>query len=120
MALGGARAGLQIGSMRQRVTLSRPSYTTNDYGEQVAGTATTKTMWAQVTARQGAEGMVATSDQRMAQAYWEVRVRYQMRSYVTTTDTLTLADGRVLDIMSTGDPDGRRREWVVVGLEREA
>lgn len=106
---------MQIGPLRQRVTIQDFTVAQNAYGEPVETWANVTTVWAEVLPARGQERFVAAGDQQLATLTHVVRMRYY--------DGLSPVDHRLvwgsitLDVESVQDPDGRRREMRVLCRE---
>jgi SPP1 family predicted phage head-tail adaptor len=97
---------LAAGELRHRLTILTPSETG---GDAVVTAPVVATVWGSLEALGGTEG-----EALVAQAAYRVRLRY--RAGVTPKMRLGL-DGRRFEILSVQDPDGRRRELVLMVQE---
>lgn len=100
---------MAAGSRRYLVTLQQPDLTGS------GGYADVAQVWADMQF-QPAGGVPITAGGPSAQAAHRVRIRF--RSDVRSDWRLTV-DGRTFQIVGYGDPDGRRRELMLVCLEVE-
>ncbi len=105
---------LQIGRMRQRVTLQQPTLTQNSYGEPVAAWSDVQELWASILPASGMERYVSGGEQLQAGVTHRVRMRY--RSDVSPIMRL-LWGTRTLEIDSIQDPSGKTSEMVLMCSE---
>lgn len=105
---------LQIGKMRQRVTLQQPTLTQNSYGEPVAAWSDVQELWASILPASGMERYVSGGEQLQASVTHRVRMRY--RSDVSPIMRLTWGT-RTLEIDSIQDPSGKTAEMVLLCKE---
>jgi SPP1 family predicted phage head-tail adaptor len=104
--------------MRQRITIVHApddvegsmGYATGDWDSA----STSGPFWAEVRAMQGRE--LEASQQTWAEARFKVRMRYQPGVTINRKDRITWGS-RTLDILDAEDPDGRKREFVMVCKE---
>ncbi len=99
---------IEIGSLRERVTLQSPLRTPDGAGGAEVSWTAGATLWAKVETRGGGE---AFASERLA-AHARFRVTIRHRAGVTAEMRL-LWGGRALAISALGDPDGRRRFLVL-------
>lgn len=107
---------MQAGRLRERVTIQRQSVTRDDYGGEVIAWVNVKTVWASILPRSSAERFISGSAQELSKISHTVRVRY--RSGITPKMRLAWGS-RVLYVETITDPDGRRRELVLMCEEEQ-
>jgi SPP1 family predicted phage head-tail adaptor len=98
------------------VTIQSLSVTADNYGEPVQTWTNGASVWAEVTPNMTGtrEAFAAQAGQRTATASMQVRMRY--KSGLTPKSTrLLLADGEVFEVEAVLDPDGRKRETLLIG-----
>lgn len=103
-----------IGDMRHRITIQQRTETRDALGASVFTWSTLATVWAEVGGAFGSERFTSGVDQEVAQVTHRIRVRY--RDDVTPLNRV-LYGSKVLDIETAIDPDGRRRELVMMCRE---
>lgn len=106
-------SGIAIGEMRERVTLQSPVRTGDGTGGADIVWTSGATVWAKVEERGGTERLAG--ERLAARAGITLTIRY--RSGITT-EMRVLWKGRVLNIKSLSDPEGRKR-FLEVACEEE-
>lgn len=108
---------MQAGKLRQRVTIEQSTETRDAFGATVPSWGALATVWAEVLPKVGGTGEAFAEEaarERTRQGY-TINLRY--RSDVTTKMRVTW-QGKILDIESAADPDGRRRALKLECQER--
>ena len=100
--------------MRHPVVIQQRVVTTDAYGEAVETWTTLAEEMADVRMQPGGESWTSGADQSVARLTHRVRLRY--RSDVTPLNRVQW-NGRILDIESAVDPDGRSRELLLICAE---
>lgn len=98
---------MRAGQLRYRVTLQQPDAT------ELSGFADVATVWAEM---QFAPAPSETIEAGGVSAVGTQRVRIRYRSDVRASWRLTM-DNRIFQINGYGDPDGRKRELLIVCAE---
>lgn len=106
---------LGAGRFRNTVVLEQRSDSREASGEAVQGWTAVATLPAQATMPGGTERFVSELDRVVATVTHRVRIRY--RSGVNPALHRLRLEGRVLELLSATDPDGRRRELVCMCRE---
>lgn len=104
---------MRAGELRHRITVEQKSVTRNDYGEEIASWSEFATRWADAAALDGTESF--SRDQKFAEATHRFRLRYLDG---VDAEMRVSWRGRTFDIVSALDPDGMKRETVIVATER--
>tara|TARA_R110000868_G_scaffold12110_7_gene58721 strand:- start:14429 stop:14752 length:324 start_codon:yes stop_codon:yes gene_type:complete len=99
------------GQLRERVTIERPMRVSDGTGGESVSWAELGEVWAQVVSLTGSEVTQAERDE--ARGRFTVTIRH--REDVSAAMRLVWR-GKVLNIRSLRDPDGRRR-WLAVSAE---
>lgn len=108
---------MQAGKLRQRITIEQATETRDAFGATLQSWGTLATVWAEVLPKVGGTGEEFVTDaasERTSQGY-TINLRY--RSDVTTKMRVNW-QGKLLDIESVADPDGRRRALKLECRER--
>lgn len=105
---------MQAGKLRERITIQEEIVTRDSFGAEVNPWRNVATVWASVRPGSSGERFVAAADQVQATISHTIRIRY--RAGVNPKQRL-LWDGKYLGIQSTVDPDGRKRDLVLLCLE---
>lgn len=105
---------MQAGKLRERVTIQREVVTRDSFGAEVNPWTNVATVWASVRPGASGERFIAAADQLQATITHAVRIRY--REGMSPKQRL-LWEGKLLGIQSAVDPDGRKRELVLLCLE---
>lgn len=105
---------MRAGALRHTITIQTRTVTRDSYGGETETWADSATVPASVESLSGREYWAA----RQTMASEIVRFRIRWRQGVTA-DCRIVWDGRTWDIESVQDPDGRRRELVIVGVWRD-
>jgi len=98
---------MDIGTLRNRITIQRPAETFDAIGQPVAGWAIVAAVWADVHFLSGLEAIKADGPVNAIKA--SVRIRY--RADVTGSMRVLLSTGQLLDVRAVL-PDVARREFV--------
>jgi SPP1 family predicted phage head-tail adaptor len=98
---------MRSGRLRHRVTIQRPSVSTNARGQKTTAYDTLATVWAEVKPLMGREL------ERAQQIHAETRIRVRMRATDVTPRDRLIHDDRVLEILSVIDPLERGAELVI-------
>lgn len=104
---------LNPGSLRDRLVVQRAAKTQNAYGEDVVSWQDLMSVWALVRAAQGRE--LEAMRQTWAEARFKIRMAYP--PVPLRREDRLLWGARTLDILDVEDPDGLRREIVIVARE---
>lgn len=104
-----------IGARRRRFALERPIEEKDGAGGVIRRFALTAFMWGTLTAL-GASSSAAREAQERPELAQRYRIVTRWRAGLDGTSRLRLG-GRVFAVLSATDPDGRRRELVVVARE---
>lgn len=105
---------MQAGKLRERVTIQREVVTRDTFGAEVNPWTDVATVWASVRPGASGERFISAADQVQATITHTVRVRY--REGLSPKMRLKW-EGRFLGIQSVVEPDGRKRELVLLCLE---
>lgn len=103
---------MRAGQLRHRVTIQAQTTTQDEYGQPVQTWSDVATVWASVEDLSGREFFAA--QQIAAEVTTRVTIRYRAG---IEPDMRVIAGGRTLDIRSVQDPDGRRRQLVLMCRE---
>lgn len=100
---------MEAGKLRHLITIEEPTESQNEYGEPVESWATFAQLWASRGDLAGREYFAAQQTQA------EVTTRFRLR-YVDgiTAKMRVSSDGVLYQINSVQDPDGRRRELIIM------
>jgi SPP1 family predicted phage head-tail adaptor len=98
------------GELRHRITIEAPTDTQNEYGEPVQGWQPIATVWA---AKQDLAGREFVAAQQ-TQAEVTTRFRLRYRDGITAKMRIRTADGTLYNVASVQDPDGYRRETIIM------
>ena len=102
---------MQAGKLRERVTIQRETVTRDSFGAEVNPWKDVTTVWASVRPGASGERFISAADQMQATITHTVRIR--QRAGISPKMRL-LWGTRKLDIQSVVDPDGRRREVLLL------
>ena len=105
---------MQAGKLRERVTIQEEVVTRDSFGAEVNPWVDAAAVWASVRPGASGERFISAADQVQATITHTVRIRY--RSGLSPKQRLHW-DGKYLGIQSVVDPDGRKRELVLLCLE---
>lgn len=105
---------MQAGKLRERVTIQQEVVTRDSFGAEVNPWVDVATVWASVRPGSSGERFLTAADQMQATITHTVRMRW--RDGLGPKLRL-LWEGKLLGIQSVVDPDGRKRELVVLCLE---
>lgn len=100
--------------MRELVTIQQEVVTRDSFGAEVNPWTDVATVWGSVRPGSSGERFISAADQVQATITHTVRIRY--RAGLNPKQRLCW-DGRFLGIQSVVDPDGRKRELVLLCLE---
>lgn len=103
---------MNAGALRHRITLQQPIETQDEFGEVVITWQDVASVWAEVADLSGREFFAAM--QTVSEITTRVRLRH--RSDVETRWRMVVG-ARVLDIQAVIDPDGRKRELLLLCRE---
>lgn len=110
---------MRAGRLRKRVTIQTAATSTNGFGEPVKDweNATEVTVWGELAPLMSrARELFATEgDQLSSQAPFQCRLRY--RGGISVENSRLVCEGRIFEIEAVLDPEGRRRETVVLCYE---
>lgn len=106
---------MQTGTLRNRIEIQKLTRTRDSLGGIVETWARLVEVWANVRMSGAGERMISSVDQEVALVTHRITIRH--RTDVSVENRILHGD-RVLDIESAVDPDGRRRELVLVCSER--
>lgn len=106
---------MQSGRLRQRITIQTHTESRDALGASIWTWSTLAKVWAEVRMPYGSERFVSAADVEVAQVTHRVKIRY--RDDVSPLNRIVWRS-RVLDIESAVDPDGRRRELVMMCREQ--
>lgn len=106
----------EAGLLNHRICLLKPVVTTTDHGPVVSHFTEVGRVWARVEMLGGSERLKDRAILSMAD------VRITIRYTASVTDEYRIVhNGQTLSITSVSDPDGRRRELVILAkMYREA
>ncbi|MFH1731833.1 MAG: phage head closure protein [Planctomycetota bacterium] len=102
------------GQLRHRVALQAATSAQDSYGEAIKTWATVKSVWGRVEDLTGRELLLA--QQVQSEATVRVTIRYPSGTTLTSANRV-VADGRTLEIVSVANPEGGRRELVLMCQE---
>jgi SPP1 family predicted phage head-tail adaptor len=110
---------MRTGRLRHRVEIQRLTTTQDSYGEPVETWTKTATVWAEMlpSLRATREAFAAQSEQRSARLSMECHMRY--RAVLTPKETRLIWEDKVYEVEAVMDPDGRRRESLLLCYVRE-
>lgn len=110
---------MRTGRLRHRVEIQSLSTTQDGYGEAVETWATVATVWGEMipSLRATREAFAAVSEQRSARLSMECRLRY--RDGLSPGGTRLRWNGAVYEVEAVMDPDGRRRELLLLCFVQE-
>jgi SPP1 family predicted phage head-tail adaptor len=105
---------MRTGRLRHRVEILAPSTSQNGYGEPEGSWTPVATVWAEMvpSLRATREAFAAMSEQRSARLSMECRLRY--RDGLSPRETRLRWRDQVYDVEAVMDPDGRRRELLLL------
>lgn len=102
---------VRAGRLRSRITILRQSKApTGKGGFTATWTGDPKPIAAEVIAISGREDTI----DHVLQGVSVYRITVRWRADLSVREQLRLADGRVLNIKSADDPDGRRRDLLII------
>lgn len=105
---------MRAGKLRHFTTIEAPTSGQDKYGEPIEAWGTFLQVWASREDLAGREFFAAQ------QTGTEVTTRFRMRYQFGITPTMRInADGVLYDIQSVQDPDGKRRETIVMAKRRD-
>ena len=104
----------RAGQLNQRITIQQDIGTIGNVGQKVPNWTTLATVWARVRALSGTERFAA--QQVLAELSYELTIRH--RTDLNETHRVLLSNGTPLDIQAILDPDGRKRELLILCTER--
>lgn len=107
---------MRAGLIRRRVTVQRYTATQNSLGEEVEIWSNLFSAWAAVAAVTASERFASGSQQELATVTHRVTMRWR-DDYTAGPKDRVAYDGKYFDIESAVDPDGRRRETVMLCRE---
>lgn len=107
---------MQAGRLRELVTIQQQSVTRDEYGAEVIAWVDVATVWASVLPKASGERFISGAAQELAKISHTVRVRY--RSGITPKMRLAWGS-RLLYVETLTDPNGRRRELVLMCEEEQ-
>jgi SPP1 family predicted phage head-tail adaptor len=100
---------MDAGKLRHRVTIESPSTARDEFNEPVPGWNTVADAWA---SREDLTGRELFQAQAVAA---EVTTRFRLRyADGIKAEMRLLCGGEAFDIKSVADPDGRRRELIIL------
>lgn len=102
---------MQAGRLRERVVIQKEVVSRDSFGAEVNPWQDVATVWASVRPGASGERFISAADQMQATITHTVRIR--QRAGVSPKMRL-LWGSRVLNIQSVVDPDGRRREVLLL------
>lgn len=102
---------MQAGRLRELVTIQEQTVIRNSFGEEAVTWVEIAKVWASVLPGGSGERFLGGASREQATVSHTVRIRY--RGGLVPKMRL-LWEGRLLDIESIIDPDGRRRELVLL------
>lgn len=101
---------MRAGALRERMKAERPKITINPWGEQEDQWEPAFGFWASIRLQQSAE-KAQQDGQTQTETRYEIKCRF--RADFATTYRI-LWRGKALQILTIGDPDGKRRELLIV------
>lgn len=104
---------MRAGDLRHRLTIQQKSVTQNTYGEEIATWSTLTIVWGSVEDLSGRE-FYESRQVPAAEVTTRVRIRY--RSDVEPTMRV-IHGSRTLEIVAVLEPEGRKRETVLMCRE---
>ena len=105
---------MQAGRLREQVAIQQESVTRDEYGAEVIAWVGVATVWASILPKASGERFLSGAAQLQAEITHTVRIRY--RSGITAKMRL-LWGSRYLEVETITDPDGRKRELVLMCRE---
>ncbi len=107
---------MSAGLKRHLLTLERRTEILDDFGEATLSYTTLTTAYGSVEAATSRERF--ESQQVQAQVSHKLTIRYSpTAATLTAADRITFGE-RIFDVVTPMDKDGRRRELVIMALER--
>ncbi len=116
---------MRAGRLRHRVQVQSLVVSQDGYGEPVETWGTAATVWAEMTPslRATREAFATVSEQRSARTTYQCRLRHPVPGLgaggLTPKETRVVWQGRVFEVESVMDPDGRGCERVLLCYVRE-
>lgn len=109
---------MRAGKLRWRVTIEQATPSKDAAGESILTWSTLTTVWGDVTPliAQARESFAQASSQIQSRAPMQVRIRYRT-GLSPATHRLRWDNGRLIELENVLDPDGRKRELVLMGYE---
>jgi len=104
---------MRAGTLRHRIQIQQKTVTQNTYGEEIVAWAELTTVWGSVEDLSGREFYEA---RQVPAAEVTTRVCIRYRSDVEPTMRV-IHGGRTLEIVSVLDPEGRKRETILMCRE---
>jgi|688.fasta_scaffold52459_6 SPP1 family predicted phage head-tail adaptor len=105
-----------IGRMNERIRIESQSVARDDYGAEVKSWQTFVDVWATVRQMTGTENLRSLADRTVATLPYRINIRYRAD---ITPKMRVVWRGKALEILSVFDPDGAKRETVLVATDVE-
>ncbi len=105
---------MQAGKLRERITIQNEVIARDSFGAENNSWRTVATVWGSVRPGAAGERFISAADQMQATITHTIRIRY--RAGLDPKQRL-IVDGKLLGIQSVVDPDGRKRDLVLLCLE---
>lgn len=105
---------MRTGRLRHRIEIQTLSVAQDGYGEEVETWTTGATVWGKMlpSLRATREAFAAQSEQRSARTSMECHLRF--RTGLSAKTTRLGWQGKVYEVEAVMDPDGRRRELLLL------
>lgn len=108
---------MRSGNLGQRVTIQRRTLAQDTGGALAPAWANVATIWAEVRSPAGIERFVQETEQRVATATHQVRIRAGAAGVAIVPSMRLVWGGRVLEVLSVLDPDNRGAQQLLICLE---
>jgi SPP1 family predicted phage head-tail adaptor len=106
------RPGVDIGRLRDRIALQKPTRSADAYGQKVPSYSTAMKRWAQIETLSGDEQL----QDRQLQSVATHRITMRYCGVVDATWRVLFA-GRTFEILAAFDPESRRRKTILLCKE---
>lgn len=108
---------MQAGQLRERIAIEAMTVVADGMGGETPTWATVATVWGRVRVQMGQEQFASAAGQVQGVISHKVNLRARSGGVTLTNRHRLLWDGRRLEIITIGDPEGRQREQVVMCRE---
>jgi len=108
---------MQAGQLRERIAVEAMTVVADGMGGETPTWATVTTVWGRVRVQLGQEQFSSAAEQVQGVISHKVNLRAKAGGVTLTNRHRLVWDGRRLEIVTIGDPEGRQREQVVMCRE---